>query len=371
MAGPIERRIVPSVEPSAVGPRQVEREFRQRLAEGARLLPAGSARRRPRSLLTAGYTPKHRIQLFDTIWYLTNVRQNEDIRFFVGYVVQDGPSGPSPEIYPRIFYKDVSLVWRAASHYVRSEAENWIGKGDICTTLEDGEELISSDESTTDLPLEVQTAFEDLIRRTGRVRRDEKAVGLVLRRGPNDRIQAYRDFIEPRRRAQADRRNLVNGGRKIARFTRRHDPASLRFIRGYEPDFGRGILEVGNSSSRMYGGRLQRFRILSRNREIQYLFMAGPSHVWIVPPQATTTELSSYGVRTIDVATDEDLCLPGFEYHSPNGEDGSALDQIPAGYAGELNHHDPSRADASSWLEQIPVIQQFRRRVLGRPYRAR
>ena len=38
----------------------------------------------------AGAESEHRVDLFDTTFYLTNVRQNPDIRFFVGYVTQRG-----------------------------------------------------------------------------------------------------------------------------------------------------------------------------------------------------------------------------------------------------------------------------------------
>ncbi len=360
--------IVPSVRPEALSAAQVAREFRRRLEDGAKLRPAGTAKRNPRRLLRAGYTPKHKIRLFDTTFYLTNVRQNEDIRFFVGYLVQDGPSAPGKTIHPRILYKDVSLIWRSASHYVRSHSENWIGKGDVRVYVVDGVDLIASDESTTDLPLEVQDAFESLIRRPGRVPRDEKALGLVLRRGHDDRIAAYRDFTGPRRRAQANPRNLVNGGDSIARFTRRNDPTSLRFVRGFEPDLARGVLEVGTSSSRMYGGRIRRFRILSTNRKLQYLFMAGPKHVWIIPPQALTTQLSSYGVRTIDVVADDHLCIPAFEYHLEGEDDGASplIDQIPPGFAGAVSEHDPSRSDSSAWIDRIPVVREFRRKLLGK-----
>ena len=33
-------------------------------------------------------------------------------------------------------------------------------------------------------------------------------------------------------------------------------------------------------------------------------------------------------------------------------------------FAGDICEHDDQKADASRWLEQIPVIQQFRRQVL-------
>ena len=318
-------------------------------------------------LLSSGYTPRHKIELFATEYYLTKVRQNSDIRFFVAYVVQRSASRRRVEAYPRIFYKDVSLVWRAASHYVRSESENWIGKGDVRAGVENGEEVMWSAEDTTDLPLEIQTALEVLIREPGRIPTDERAIDWVLRRGPDDRTVAYRDFTGPRQRAQADPSNLINRGRPVARFTRANDPTALRFVRGFEPDFAKGILEESDSVSRLYGGPLRRFRILSRNRKIQYLFMAGPKQVWIVPPQATTVEIMSYGVRTIDVLIDDDLCIPGYEYHfMDDSEDPPVMfSQIPEGFAGPPNELDPSRADVSAWLDKLPVVKEFRRKVLA------
>lgn len=354
-------RIVPSSRPAPLTPSEVARSFRRRLENGATLRPAGTARRNPERLLRHGYTPKHRVDLFETTFYLTNIRQNSDIRFFVGYVAQRG----SNAIFPRIFYKDVSLVWRSASHYARSARENWIGKGDVREYVEDGQKYECSAESTTDLPYETQTVFENLSRMGSRVRHDDRAVGLLLRRAPDGRIAAYEDFRGPRRIAQANPRNLINRGRPVARFTRPGDPTSLQFAAGFEPDFRNGVIEVSRSTSRLYGGSLHRYRILSRNRKVQYLFMAGPRQVWIIPAQATTTQLSSYGVRTIDVIADEDLFLPGYEYHGDeNG--GVEDDQIPKGFAGPISKSDPSRADASPWIDRLPIVREFRRKVLGR-----
>ena len=340
----------------------MRREFEALLRGGAELRCAGSARRRPRRLLEWGYRPRARIELFGTRFYLSPVRQNADVRFTVGYVAPSArESGP---VHTRLFYKDVSLVWRVASHYVRTERENWIGKGDVRTVQLDGQPFEVSDESTTDLPLELQDAFEALSAGARRIPHDDRAIARVLRRAPEDRFVAYHDFTAPRRRARSDPRNLIHGGRPIARFLRGGDPSSLRFAAGFEPDFRDGVFERSRSRSSLYGGPLRRFRILSRNRRVQYLFMAGPRHVWIVPPQATTTELSSYGVRTVDVACDDDLCVPGWEYSGGEEVGLAGLDQIPAGYAGERNPNDPSRADASPWLERLPVIREFRRRVL-------
>jgi hypothetical protein len=368
LAALIPTRIVPSVRASRRSARAVAAALRRRLEAGAELRPAGRAARDPLRLLRLGYRPRHEIRLFDTTFYLARLRQNPDLRFFVAYLVRDAAGRPGRTIYPRLFYKDVSLVWRCASHVVRTPEGLWIGKGDVTEFRSGGERLVASAESTTDLPLEIQSALEELSRKAGRIPQDERAVDLVLRRAPADRIVAYRDFTEPRRRARAERRNLVNGGRPIARFRRRNDPTSLEIVPGYEPDFRRGVLEVAASRSRLYGGRLARFRIVSHNRRVQYLFFASPRQVWIAPAQATTTELSSYGVRTVDVVADERLFVPAYEYHflDESVDPPVRVSQIPAGFAGPPSPVDPTRADASAWLEELPVVRAFRRALLGR-----
>jgi len=40
------------------------------------------------------------------------------------------------------------------------------------------------------------------------------------------------------------------------------------------------------------------------------------------------------------------------------------VSQIPKGYAGATNGFDPARADASQWIDRLPVIQEFRRKLL-------
>jgi hypothetical protein len=359
----LETSLVTHVLPLERPPRAVEREFRGLLAAGFELRCCGAARA-DHALLTRGYAPKHAIALFDAVFYLTNLREDENFRFFVAYV----RLGRRRVLHPRIFYKDSSLVWRSPSHYVRSERENWIGKGDLKPVLENGEVTLYAAEETTNLPFEVQQALDVASRKAPRVPRDLRAVPLVLRKAPDDRVECYPDFSGPRRRAMSVRRNLVNGGRPVATFARPGDPTSLRFVPGYEPDFERGVVETSASKSRLYGGDVRKFRILSANRSVQWQFVAGPHQVWIVPPQTLTTELSSYGVRTVDVNVDEDLCVPGYEYHflDDTEEPPAPYSQIPAGFAGAQSDVDPSRADASPWLEKLPVIQAFRASVLRR-----
>jgi hypothetical protein len=331
---------------------------------GAAIRIAGTAKRDPAQLLRLGLGPKHRIDLFDTRYFLSNVRQIPELRFFVAYVVQTNKRGKET-IYPRIFYKDLSLVWRSASHFAyEKDGDIWVGKGDVYEDVEDGGLVLISLESTTDLPLEIQTALESLLTWTKRPKGDESLLRLILRCGPSDRVEPYPDFTEPRRRAATNPGNLIHRNRKVASFTRAGDPKSLRIVKGYQPDFQNGIIEHAQSRSRMYGGDLDRYRILSANKQIQYLFLAGPTHVWIVPPQATTTELSSYGVRTVDVHADDDLFIPGYEYHHLE-ENGELYSQIPTGYVGETCPFDDAKADASPWLNELPIIKLFKRQILS------
>jgi len=348
----LETRVVAGVEPRAATPGRVEREFRALLAAGGRICPAGSARTRPAGLLAAGYVPHHEVALFDARFFLADLREDENFRYFVAYV----RLGAGRELFPRMFYKDSSLVWRCATHFISAPGVHWIGKGDMKRI---GDTDYSAEE-TTNLPFELQAALDEVSRRAESVPWDARALRRILRRAPVGRFEAYADFIGPRRRAGAQRANRIHAGKPVAWFARKNDPTSLRFAPGFAPDFAR-VVEVSRLASRMYGGAIAKLRILSKNRQIQYQFVAGPQHVWIIPAQSLTTELSSYGVRTLDVIADEDLFVPGYEYHYL--EDGELYTQIPKGFAGAASEADPTRADASPWLEQLPVIREFRRRI--------
>jgi hypothetical protein len=363
-----DAHLVRGIQPDPRSPRRIAREFRALVEGGVPIRAAGPIREDPLSLLSCGYTPRYRFQLFDATYYLTNVREDQDFRFFVAYVhlPRAGRSGPRGGVlYPRIFYKDQSLVWRSPTHCIRSEDENWIGKGALKPQRIDGVVQRQSAEETTDLPLEIQAALDECSHRHGRLLRDEQIVALILRNAPDDRYEPYEDFNGPRRRAMADPRNRINGARPVAWFERENDPASLRFEPGFEPDFGDGLVEESRLRSRMYGGTVRKLRFLSRNRRIQYQFVAAPRQVWIIPPQALTREIMSYGVRTVDVEAHDDLCVPGYEYHFVDDDlDPPELySQIPPGFAGEPAPTDPDRADASPWIEELPVIREFRRRL--------
>ena len=58
--------------------------------------------------------------------------------------------------------------------------------------------------------------------------------------------------------------------------------------------------------------------------------------------------------------------MPGYEYHFvDDSEDPPTLfSQIPPGFAGAPSPIDPSRCNASGWIERMPVVRDFRRLVL-------
>ena len=117
----LDTQIVTRVRPEG-STREIEREFRSLVEGGVRIRPAGTARKDPAIFLGPGYLPRHAIRLFDTTYYLTDLREDPSwegtLRFFVAYV---HPSSDSREIYARLFSKDFSLVWRSPSHFIRSE----------------------------------------------------------------------------------------------------------------------------------------------------------------------------------------------------------------------------------------------------------
>lgn len=348
-------RIQSGIAPSRQRPAAVERELRALLAAGCRIRPAGTARTRPAALL-AQYPPRYAVELFGAHFFLAELREDENFRFFVAYVRLGG----ARDLHPRLFYKDSSLVWRCATHVISAPGVHWIGKGDVKLVDDETGQTEYSAEETTNLPYELQGAFDALSRRAETVQWDARALKRILRRAPVGRYEAYADFLGPRRRAAARPGGRIHGGRPVAWFTRKNDPTSLRFAAGFAPDFSR-VVEVTRSASRMYGGAIAKLRILSKNRQIQYQFVAGPELVWIIPAQALDHELSSYGVRTVDVIADEDVFVPGYEYHYQ--EAGELYTQIPPGFAGPASEVDATRASAAPWLDRMPVIQEFRRRI--------
>lgn len=349
--------------PWSVG--EVRRRFRALLSGGARLAPAGQAADDPEVLLEEPTLPRCALELFGWTMFLSRPLFDPHLGFMVAYLARGvGGRRRVRSVAPRIVYKDISLVWRAATHVIHCPEEDWVGKGAV-RWRRDGDDLVaSSAEETTDLPYEVQGAL-DAASRTLQPVRDDSAALLVLRNAPRGRIDPYADFTRPRTRDQALVR--INGGRPIARFRRPGVPESLEFVSGFAPDLERGVRSSTFAASNLYGGRVKKTRVLSVGRTVQYQFVSSPTHVWINPPQALTTSLTPYGTRTIDVLAPEELFVPGYEYHflDDSVDPPKLHSQIPAGFAGAPSAEDPMRADASRWLRRLPPVAEFVRRGLA------
>lgn len=348
------------VTPDPKSENEVRALFRSLLDSGCPLRAQGSAKSDPRGQLSR-QQPRHLVTLDNTRYFLTHVRRDQQFRFFVGYVQLSATQARSA-LYPRIFYKDSSLVWRVATHYINTATEHWIGKGDVKPTLENGEIHWYSAEETTNLPFQIQNALDAISRRVHAPRPDRQSLSLVLRDAPDHRVEPYADFSKPRRTAMSDAKKRIHNNRLVAWFEDNTNPESLTFARGFAPDFSAGLVAASQSRSKLYGGDIKRFRILSENRRIHYLFMQAPHQSWIIPPQPTELELMSFGVHTVDAHVDEKLCIPGFEYHfADDDEPDGVFSQIPRGYAGASSPIDPQRADASGWTHRMPVMQDFHR----------
>lgn len=343
-------------------PHQVGGEFHRLLNSGYRLRADGQAKSDPVKFLRSGYTPKYEIDLFGTRFFLCNQRDAHGLKVIPAYVLPVQPRRRTPTIHAKVLYKDSSLVWRSASHYINTPDEQWIGKGAVRWLNKRGTRGWFSAEETTNLPFEMQSALDEISQRGPRRQNDNRVLSLVLRNAPSTRVSPYRDFEVPRERAMKVSANRINNNRSVAWFTDDNDPESLQFEPGFEPDFN-AVVDISTSRSSMYGGKIQKYRIASNNSRIQYLFVTGPNHVWIINPQAFTVELSSYGLRTVDAIADEDLCIPGYEFFD-NAGSGEVDSQIPPGFAGPECPVDPDRADASPWNERLPVIRSFRRSIL-------
>ena len=269
-------KTVANVTADETTPRQVGEQFRRLLKTGHRLRADGQAKTDAEQLLNIGYTPKYKIDLFGTSFFLCNQRDAEALKVMPAYVLPATQTrAREATIHARVFYKDSSLVWRSASHYINTHDVHWIGKGAVRWTNKRGERGWYTAEETTNLPLEMQAALDEVSQRGPRKHNDKRILPLVLRNAPSDRVRPYQDFEGPRSTAMKPKANRINNNRSICWFTDENDPGSLQFEPGFEPDFD-ALLDISTSRSSMYGGEIKKYRIASSNRLIQYFFVAGP-----------------------------------------------------------------------------------------------
>ena len=149
-------------------------KIRALIDDGCDLCPAGEAKEDPLGLFSSGYTPRYKFSLFGTEFFLSSQREDENFRFFVAYISTPPARGRRRVFVPRILYKDQSLIWRCATHFIHSDHENWIGKGDLKMALVDGVEMECTAEETTRRAGE-EGMLNDLASGANRDRLDERS----------------------------------------------------------------------------------------------------------------------------------------------------------------------------------------------------
>ena len=131
------------------------------------------------------------------------------------------------------------------------------------------------------------------------------------------------------------------------------------------------------SLPRREGGRCPRDRLRScgrRERERELSVTTGSGKRECRRSDFKGDEFAVFG-RPKDCGVDrgargpsDDLCVPAYEYHFIDefAHPPVLHSQIPPGYAGKASEVDPTRADASPWIDKLPVVQSFRRAVAPR-----
>ena len=188
----------------------------------------------------------------------------------------------------------------------------------------------------TDAPLELAAAFEALYQQ-------ENRRVIIARNGYAGLLIDQAAWLEPMSAISIDT------------FTRRGDPRSFVFRTGYEPDLVSGVRERFVSSSPRLHRHVRSFRVLSANREVQYLMhvagIDGQPRAWIGAVQSTTFTMTPAGLRSVAVAVEADFTLPASAYYR----------LIPAGYRGAQVEEGAPYFDASSFTNALPDMAGVRR----------
>jgi len=280
-----------------------------------------------------GFNPKYKIVLNGITYYLSEpyISSENERPYFTAFIYRVNPETGKEEIFARTIYKSNSQnVWRVASH---KGPGGWIGKG--------------LGEETTNAPLEIQSLLEKIYLAKGELKVQKGFYEVLIEEG----YLAPEDFSQ----TIVFHGKELNGGISIGNFTDKGNPASFKFLAGYEPDLENGIVETFESKNPIYG-TVKLYRILSTNRQIQFIFnVDSEDRVWVGAVQPMGSRLTRFGVRADRVNVDENLLMPANEYYR----------QIPEQFRGE--HKVDSYYDASAFLNQIPAIIEFRANVLESP----
>ena len=176
------------------------------------------------------------------------------------------------------------------------------------------------------------------------------------------------------------------GNEALVRAAMRYDPSSPASFATYAHYRVRGAM-IDAIRARTPGRRKQK-RALSRLQATQALLSeaaedqaarrsAGDLQTLtqrvaaareLVRRASMVIEMSESVPVSTDVVAADDVFLAGWEYHyfDPDLDPPGWYSQIPEGFVGRPCPVDPHKADASPWLDRLPVVREFRRKVLAR-----
>ena len=259
---PIETAILPGVQPDPRDPRALATEFRAALADGVRLRPSGEAKQDPTPAANSplrgalSHRPLPGSNLSDRVPLRRQPEFHGRVRRTVGVL----RSRRRVRTTRGSSTKDSSLVWRVATHFVRSEDDNWIGKGDTKW------ELIRRRRVLVQRGGDREPAFSRCRKRSTSLAGAARSHGGITTRSRSSCSAAteiasnpFAEFVTPRRRAAE--RYRIHGGKPIARFHSqgRSQHAALREgLRTGLPT--RGWWTQSSSHSKLYGGPVTKFR---------------------------------------------------------------------------------------------------------------
>ncbi len=314
-------------------------------------------------LMNAGFQPHYKIVVNGVAYYVSEPYTPSHGRAsFVYYFYRKNPKTGEEEIFTRSVYRSNSQnVLRVASH--RRPERRWIGKG--------------LGQATTTLPLELQSTFEKIYQTAlskGKLEKKEAFYEILRAKDSHMPADSFmKSMIAYERGEEAEQKDEKEPEEQIliGKFNE-HDRDQIEFIKGemifprgipetfgftpgFEPDFENGVVETFETDNPVYGGKVTSYRIISKNKEAQYLFNVDmKGRVWIGDVQGTHSEITRFGVRKNTIYIPSDFLTPANEYES----------EIPEGYKGEWQHSD--YWDASAYIDKLPVVQEFRDKVLNK-----
>jgi len=306
-------------------------------------------------LALEGHAPLHRIRFGDDTYYISRPFIGPDNRIsFIAYCQHIDSRDNKPKLFVNEFYFSGShAVWRAASH----RAWGWIGKG--------------VDEHSQTLPLEIIPFLNRIVEKAGNIETREYDLFKILGIGgiipAESQIFTHVDVLNGQRAAPeldltGSRRIVVAEEVSLAPA----DSDELHRYRfpdeGYKPDFTSKKILRYPSRNDVYG-RITHYRILSRNKKLQYLFnVSEEGLVWIGSVQSVSKDLNRQGVRQ----DAPNIIVPPTLLQAPYDYPSEIVKNLPQGYLGDDHPGHPEYASAAKFTEKIDLVVEFRAEVLSR-----